>query len=796
MSKARKKPAKASPAKISWLESPRFKWIVFAIYFVILLLIFSNFVFSDMMLYGSDTIQAQIYMKNFNREYFDPPSHLVPEWSPYIFGGMPFVDAMNSDLFYLPTWPFKFTPFIPLYRGLGWSLIFHFLLGGIGMYFAARGWNLSRLAAAVAGLAYMTATYFISMVHPGHDGKIMVTAWFPLGFLFLKRIWDHARLRDMAIFALIVGLIILTPHVQMAYFSLWAYAAFSVYRIVRAIREEKRLPWRPSFGALGAVLVAVGISAVQFYPAYFYVKNFSPRAGEGRGFEYASSWSLHPEEIVNEVVPNFSGVADTDGNTYWGRNYFKDNSEYGGLVALLLAVFAVFQTRFRDRWFFFGLGIFAALYGLGAHTPLFKLFYYVVPNVKQMRAPSMIMFLYLFSIVLCAAAAIDALWTYRREKGATGSPTKLLWIIAAVLGGLALLFTIAPAGMMSIYTNMFYSDIEPQKAQILATHQGTIVLGFWLAAIIASGVAYFASTTAHKKALWAIGGIAVLILFDNIRMDHRFIQTADLSRYLPHNPVVDFLHQQPQPIRVVAAPRGFPTNYFAYYGIPEMTGYHGNQLRTYNTFLGGSQQQRAFTRPAMAMDAVQYIVFRRGVNLSGELNDPTLRKVYDQGGTVVYQNLLAVQHARLVTCWELHDPADSTYQRLYDTTFDYQNCVIVDSALPFASHMDSTSAGTATITTYEDETVEVSVDATTDALLVLADNNYPAWQASVDGSPAPIITTNATFRGVVVPPGKHTVRFEYHSSRLRVGVWVSLLSVLIVGLVFGMDTWNSRRRNA
>jgi len=796
MTKGRKSEsqAKAAPASYSpssWSESRWFPWGLAGVYLVVVLALFWEFVSSGLMLYGSDTMQAAVYFRHFYVEAVRGGS--FPEWSPYLFGGMPFVDAFHSDIFY----PFSALKFLlPEGRTRGWELILHFWFGGMSMYAAARGWKLSRLPSAVAGLAYMLAPYFVSMVHPGHDGKIYVTAWFPLGFFFLKRIWDTARPRDMAVFALIVGIIILTPHVQMAYFALWAYAGYSIYRIVQSLREKRRVPWAASFGALGAVLLAVGISAVQFYPSYFYVKYHSPRAGEGRGFDYAASWSLHPEEIASQVVPEFSGVAGKEKNTYWGRNFFKDNSEYGGVVALLLAIFAVFRSRFKDRWFFFGLGILAALYGLGAHTPLFTLFYHVVPNVKQMRAPSMIMFLYLFSITLCAGAALDALSPDRAGRSADGFALrpKLLWIPALVLVGFAVLFAVAPGGMMSLYTGFFYSDITPERAQVMKGHLDAIVLGLWVSALLALGLAYLAQRWSQSKPVWALIGIATLILVDTGRMDFKFIATIDLERYFPPDAVVDFLKSQPQPVRVLPVPRGFPTNYFALNDVAEMGGYHGNQLRTYNDFLGGSEQPRMFTRQALDLASIDYILFRRGANLSGDPSDPALAKAYDERGVVAFRNLSALPRARLVTCWERHDPLDTLYDRIWSGDFDYRNCVLVEEDLPFPSTVDSLSLGTARIVKYELETIDIEVDAAREALLVLADNVYPAWKATLDGNAVPIVTVDATFRGVTVPAGRHQVRFEYQSERLRVGTWVTLLSALLAGLVIGLD-WSIRRRS-
>ena len=46
--------------------------------------------------------------------------------------------------------------------------------------------------------------------------------------------------------------------------------------------------------------------------------------------------------------------------------------------------------------------------------------------------------------------------------------------------------------------------------------------------------------------------------------------------------------------------------------------------------------------------------------------------------------------------------------------------------------------------------------------MVLNDVWHPWWQASVDGKPAEILKANVLFRAVVVPPGRHVVRFTFH----------------------------------
>jgi hypothetical protein len=582
----------------------------------------------------------------------------------------------------------------------------------------------------------------------------------------------------MALFSLVMGAIILTPHVQMAYFSLWAYAGYSAYRLVAFLRAERRMPWKASLGALCAVLVALAISAVQFYPSYDYVKNYSPRAGEGRGFDYAASWSLHPEELLSEIVPEFSGVADTQTNSYWGRNAFKDNSEYGGLIVLLLAVYTVLATSFKDRWVFLVLGLGAAAYALGAHTPVFTLFYYVVPNVKQLRAPSMIMFVYVFSIILCAGAALDSFLNRSGPGPRAAWQRRWFWIAAAVLGACALLLSLAPTAVLHAYQSLVYPELSAEKAAIFQRHQDTIVLGAWGAALLAAALAYLMSRIAAGAWRWPLLGLFVLVLVDTLRMDQRFVSVVDLNRFFPPEPVVDFLKRQREPTRVLAPPGGFRTNYFALQGIQEMDGYHGNQLRSYNDFLGGSHQPRLYSKPALDLAGVDYLIFRRGANLESDPDLPQFEKVFDEAGVVAFRNRDALPRARLVSRWEECPAGDTLCERMFDPGFDYRSVALVEAPLPFESRPEGTPVGSAEIESYELNRVGIRVQALDSSLLVLSDNYYPAWEATLNASPVPVIRANCTFRGVVVPPGESLVLFEYHSPRLVLGAWVSLAATL------------------
>jgi uncharacterized membrane protein YfhO len=80
--------------------------------------------------------------------------------------------------------------------------------------------------------------------------------------------------------------------------------------------------------------------------------------------------------------------------------------------------------------------------------------------------------------------------------------------------------------------------------------------------------------------------------------------------------------------------------------------------------------------------------------------------------------------------------------------------------------------------------VTISVNMERDGWLVLADTDYPGWAAMVDGEPTPIYRANLMFRAVQVSAGEHTVQFDYRPAWLTPGTLVSIVSLLILLLLF------------
>ena len=86
--------------------------------------------------------------------------------------------------------------------------------------------------------------------------------------------------------------------------------------------------------------------------------------------------------------------------------------------------------------------------------------------------------------------------------------------------------------------------------------------------------------------------------------------------------------------------------------------------------------------------------------------------------------------------------------------------------------------------------MELEVDAQSRGLLVLSENYYPGWRATIDGQSAPIYRVDSGLRGLVVPRGHSRVVLRYAPASVY---WGGLLtSVAFLGTLVAI--WLRKRR--
>lgn len=809
----RKKHPETAPKKpsrtLAFEDSPWFVPAVFAVLFLALVILFSSFLFSDKMLYGSDTINAGIFMRSLLIDHVSEHGS-IPKWNPYIFGGMPYVDAFHGDIFY----PLSFIKFFgSLYRTLGINLFLHIFLAGILMYLCARRFRLTKIPSLMAAACYMFSPYLVSLVAPGHDGKIFVTTLFPMIFFFLESGFEtsgYRRFFHFSMMGLVIGFIILSPHPQMSYFMLWAAALYTIYKMVFVWRRTGNLieVGKPGVLALYAVVVGLFLSAIQFYPGYIYTTEFSPRADSKSGWEWATSWSMHEEETLGLLIPEFPGAnSEKAGTTYWGKNAFKDNSESAGIVALFLGLIGLFFSRRKKAWFFGGLALFALLYALADTTPVFRLFYWLIPKVKSLRAPAMIMFLFAFSFSMLAGMGLQWIREQRSKRAGVSSRFNyLLWGFPALMLVLALLISVGGAGFLNAWSDLFYDQAASRQIQRGVTKLDLAVrmlpditagawLGFLFSLLAAAGVWLYRVGKAGTAVLVALVAIPVV---DGVRFNSRFIDTFDADQYFSGNPVTQFFQQTPGHFRVMNFGI-LPETMLPLFGQDVVVGYHGNQLRWYDQLLGGPSKANQGNPGFLNLAGAEYLLLPGGQQLPANFLGPeptTKAAAFGQQAQIIH-NPNALPRVRLYADYEVLQNREEIHARILERQADLQSTLLLEQepALEITAVTNTTvgeTSDSAWIVDYALDSVLVGVASSQNQLLLLADNYYDSWHVYVDGEPAELLRAFGTFRAVAIPAGSEQVLFRYDSSRYATGKLVTILTSLWLLAVIGIQIWRSR----
>lgn len=768
-------------------------WLIGS-YLVLSVLFFMPAMMPGTMIYGSDHLGEAYYSELFATQRLEAGE--LPSWNPYLYGGVPFF-ANAMDTYYPVTVLARFVG-VPTHHLPLANFVIQLFLAGLGTFLLVRELGGRKFAAYLAGLMYMFAGYTVSFILGGHDGRMIVATLAPLFLFAVHRSVLTGALRWYVLSGVVLGGAHLSNQIQSTYYLMLAGLLWFVYLMwhLKVAKPVGTLLNRVG-GAVLAIAISFALAAVNYLPFLSYVAH-SPRGGEGgRGYEYATSWSMAPGEITGLAVPEHIGILDA----YWGANPFKLHTEYvGGLALIALVVGIYLLRRSRHLWFFLGLGAFSLSMSFGGHTPLYRLYYTVLPGVDKFRAPSISFYLAVLAIVVVAGLALDRLATLREEEGTRrgtrtgGAGSESLR--TAIRIGLAALGAVALWGVAAAVVRPDLPVTQPTTPEALAAAKAAInhpayVTGVWRFALFfaaaALGLWLWVRRTLSTRAVGLL--LALVTVADLWIIDKKFFQTVPAPEViLAPDDIANFLASQQGPFRVfdLYQPQD---NYLNRFGVELVAGHHPNMLQSYNEFLGAGQTSytdyhNVLSDPRfLALANARYLVTDQQVQAS--FLTPVFQGRTRSGGmATVYENTQALPRAFLVpTATQVGE--GGALERMRSPEFDPTREVVLYDAPPFAGTDPATFEGEARILRHEPQMVEVAVQANGDGYLVLADNYYDGWTATIDGESVPILRANHTFRAVAIPGGEHTIRFRFEPRPLRAGFMITAGTWLLV-LAYGL----------
>jgi membrane protein YfhO len=686
----------------------------------------------------------------------------LPMWDPYTLGGHSFSGEMQTGAFY----PFHLLLALFPFNGAGvlspvtyhfWSAATH-VLAAWSMFALVRKLGLSRFSAFIAGICFSLGG-FVARI--GWPHVLESSIWLPLLFLFFLRALEAAGNRsammDASIGGLMVGMSVLAGGLQEVLMAALVIVSAGIFYACSSAPERQS---RTSMGLRAAIVVAVigvvGVAAgaVQLFPSIEYSSRSLRFLGApgalpaDKRIPYADMFDQNlPQGVALLVVPfAFNGNAGLGETT----------SPYIGVFPLLAAVIGI-RRYWRNLWvrYLAGLALAAFLFSMGSYSWLHGVLYAVVPQLWNMREASRMVYVEDFALVILAAYGVEALVASGNARaGWVGLNRTLLGIVIACTAAL-----LVPA----IFGK---PDINPWNAL-------SILLIF-----ASYGLFRYLDHGNRSGGVRAI--MVFLILFDLSACDwtaRNRIAVAktgvdEMDRMLSARGAAQFLKAQADPyrVRIQADAR---LNIGDVLGVPMVDPAGGatlpidfERIRGYTDLLN----VRFVLTPA---------------------NEQKPGAVYQDKDWKVYENPSGYPRAWTVHETMIEPSAARAAARLGTPGFDPRRTALID--VPVAVEPLAEGAReTARVSGIAPNGMELEVDVQSRGLLVLSENYYPGWRATIDGQNAPVYRVDSGLRGLVVPRGHSRVVLRYAPASVY---WGGLLtSVAFTGTLVAI--WLRRRRAA
>jgi hypothetical protein len=282
--------------------------------------------------------------------------------------------------------------------------------------------------------------------------------------------------------------------------------------------------------------------------------------------------------------------------------------------------------------------------------------------------------------------------------------------------------------------------------------------------------------TAWSRGYLRAGGtLAMLCLLLVIEQGNEagwnWAQVRDQNRMGPVNALydtqdlADWLRTRPGPKRLEINDKDTPFSFGDWYRMDAAHAFTASML-TATSELGGWWVDRIGR-----MYGLNYVVSRTPTR-------PGLQEMFTgKTGIKIWYNPEAFPRA-----WTVHQivvaPNEWNGADMMNTwTFDLRTTALTVRTKP---QLD-TCGGADQVTRIDEKpsSVRVDVQMACKGLLVVSDNWYPGWHASIDGNPADIWKVNTVVRGVVVGAGKHTITMTYRPFSVYFGLFCTLLGVAV-----------------
>ena len=765
----------------------------------------------------------------------------TPLWSTSMFGGMPTyqITGIPANAFTIGTLDLLFTLRLPEPIGL-------FFLASICFYIFAQILGFKPTLSIIGGLAYSYATYNPIIVTVGHMTKMHAIGYLPLFIGSIILLFNKRYLWGTLMVAVSTALFVQANHLQITYYGIIIVFFMTIAFLIKWIKEKD---FTHLFKTAGLAIIAgslgLAVNAPMLVSTYEYGKE-SIRGGSalvtkdskttatGLNKDYALSYSMFKSEPLVMMFPNIYGGA-SDPNIidpakskaietlqnmdtqiaqqlqsfvqfYWGGIGGTSGPPYVGILICFFAIMGFSVKSNSHRYWIAATILFTLMLAAGSYFISFNsLMLDHLPFYNKFRAPSMIivvptlligiMSLYgmesvlketsmkdLFakykpSFIMLGLIFITVLYIYSSSDYRSDNDKQLLTTIAqlpdpnqkAAFQGPAndLVNAIATDRKSLIETDIIHAIVYL-----------IIVLGLLLIA--------FKKVLSQKIALILIGLIALFDLF-NLNVTYlkaaQFVEQSENENAFTLSPTDIALKKDTSNYRVLDLRNGiggaFNSGALVAYHHKTVGGYNPAKLSIYQDLIENQWYKFPKCMPTANMLNTKYFI-------TGNIANDTIA------------NKEALGNVWFVKGIQYEKDAASVMKAL--DNFNPRDTAIVEEKDKIAAltNIGQDSLATIQLISNNNDDLLYKSNASKEQLAVFSEIYYAkGWKAYIDNNPTPIVKVNYVLRGLVVPAGKHEIKFELKpESVIQSKQASSIASFLIWGiLAFTGFSWFRKQKS-
>ena len=697
-----------------------------------------------------------------------------PLWVKEIYGGHPLF-AEGQGAFAEPLNLFIAWAFPPI---LG-NNVFHYfcmLASGAGVIRLCRIMGCSMWSAGFAALAVVFSGFWIYLQHNlTVSGALM---WAPWAFVAFES-WLRKPVVSRAIWMALAGTMLILAGYPQVIHGVMIFALCSL--VAMPFSEAGRLLWKQhrrallGTGALAAIL-CLGLSAFQLLPL-MELAGLSHRSG-GTGIVF--------QKLVVYYVRGMVFPLD-------------ERSQVPAAASLLVCMLASLSIAIRSSWrakgYLIGT-IMLVMLGVGGDLWPFRWLYraHLIPGLHFFRIMQIYLTIGIVGMAVLAAFAIDGLKSWLSEHA---DPRK--WKVVIGLGVL-LLYVV------------WFAIVDWANPGGQAWFPLLVVT---LALLSATGLAVARRTQLIPAAMFMLMLVQCGFSVHHLKFyDATLLKTPSVLDGLPRGRTNDgkFFTVSIAGVYGLVDSRWPNLGSMAQRAVASNLGL-SNLLRGDSSLDGALALQlhnRDILTPTMTGEVhgisqaspgsrMIDILNVRYITADSELHAPGLRVVgHDPLGFWVMENTLVRPFVQVYTHAIGAQSADDSLSRL--RVMQSPTLVVQTAPGGVSVPPDDPSPGNAAsvemdVGSHRRNHYILDVQSHSACWIFLADANYPGWYATVDGVPATVWTAQVLGKAVHVPAGRHRVEVGFRSASFRMGVVISMLSLLVATalLIFrGRMPWRRR----